>query len=183
MIDDRRAAWDARHRDRPPGPPRPEPFLLAVADLLPQSGRALDVAGGAGDSARWLAGLGLDVTLADWSEVALGKARCRLRALAVDLERDPLPVGPWDLMTCFRFLHRPLFDAFPTALAQGGLLVVVHPTASNLARHPRPGRHHLLDDGELPGLLRGLEILRSEEGWGEDGRHEARVIARRGDLP
>jgi hypothetical protein len=37
----------------------------------------------------------------------------------------------------------------------------------------------VLEDGELPGLLGGLELLRSEEGWQESGRHEARAVARR----
>ena len=38
---------------------------------------------------------------------------------------------------------------------------------------------HLLEDGELPGLVRGLEILKYEEGWTEEGQHEARLVARR----
>ena len=61
--------------------------------------------------------------------------------------------------------------------------MVVHPTRSNLRRHTRPGPRHLLGDGELPGLVRGLEVLRYEEGWTEQGRHEARLVARRRDDP
>ena len=57
-------------------------------------------------------------------------------------------------------------------------LVVVHPTRSNLERHDSPGPHHLLDDGELPGLIPGLEVVHYEEGWSEEGRHEARLVAR-----
>jgi hypothetical protein len=37
----------------------------------------------------------------------------------------------------------------------------------------------VLEDGELPSLVRGLEIVRLEEGWLAEGRHEARVVARR----
>jgi hypothetical protein len=77
------------------------------------------------------------------------------------------------------FLHRPFLAAAPALLAPGGLLLVAHATRSNLARHPRPGPRHVLEDGELPGLVRGLEILRSEEGWLEGGRHEARIVARK----
>jgi SAM-dependent methyltransferase len=126
------------------------------------------------------------VTLADISSVALELASTRarrhgvsLRTIAIDLEHEPLPPGPWDLILCVRFLWRPLFEAIPTELAPGGLLVVVHPTRSNLLRHDRPGPRHLLDDGELPGLVRGLEVLRYEEGWTVDGHHEAMMIARR----
>ena len=56
--------------------------------------------------------------------------------------------------------ERPRFEAIPAALAPGGLLVVVHAARSNLRRHARPGRRHLPEDGELPGLARGLEVLR-----------------------
>jgi hypothetical protein len=52
------------------------------------------------------------------------------------------------------------------------------PTRSNLERHTRPDPRHLLEDGELPGLVPGLEIVRYEEGWTEQGRHEARLVAR-----
>jgi hypothetical protein len=64
-------------------------------------------------------------------------------------------------------------------LAPGGLLVVEHPTRSNLLRHEKPGAAFLLDDGELPGLCAGLSIEIYEEGWSQAGRHEARIVARR----
>jgi hypothetical protein len=78
------------------------------------------------------------------------------------------------------FLLRELFAVFPGVLAAGGLLVVEHPTRSNLLRHQKPGPRHLLDDGELAGLITGLEILRYEEGWTAEGRHVARLAARKG---
>ena len=56
---------------------------------------------------------------------------------------------------------------------------MVHPTRSNLTRHERPGPRHLLEDGELPVLVRGLEIVRYEEGWTEEDQHDARLVARR----
>ena len=87
--------------------------------------------------------------------------------------------GPWDLIVCVRFLWRPLFAIIPEALSPGGVLVVAHPTRSNLARHERPGPRHLLEDGELPGLVRSLEIVRYEEGWTEENQHDARLVARR----
>ena len=101
----------------------------------------------------------------------------------VDLEVAPLPAGPWDLILCTHFLHRPLFAVFPGALAPGGWLVTAHATRSNLERHPRPGAAHLLEDGELSSLMRGLEVVRLEEGWLEGGRHEARAVARRPAVP
>ncbi len=43
----------------------------------------------------------------------------------------------------------------------------------------RPGPAHLLEDGELPALVSGLEVVSSSEGWMEEGRHEARLVARK----
>jgi SAM-dependent methyltransferase len=180
-----RDRWNARYLAEDVSS-EPSPFLVALDALLPRRGRALDVAGGAGRNALWLARRGLDVTLADVSDVALAKAAdaardqsLALATLHLDLESAPLPEGPWDLLVCTYFLHRPLFAAFPAALAPGGLLVFAHATRTNLTRHPRPGPDHVLEDGELPTLVRGLDVLRADEGWLESGRHEARVVARK----
>jgi SAM-dependent methyltransferase len=183
---DDRERWDARHRQARSSPRAPSPFLYEIAHWLPAHGRALDVAGGAGTNAVWLARRGLEVTLADLSPVALElaeeaalQAGTTIRTLEVDLEREPLPSGSWDLVLCVRFLWRPRFAEIPQALSPGGLLMVVHPTRSNLLRHERPGLHHLLEDGELPSLVRGLEIVHFFEGWTDEGHHEARLLARR----
>ena len=95
-----------------------------------------------------------------------------------DLDVEPLPSGPWDLVVCFNFLRRSLFTVWPRVLAPGGLLVFSQPTRSNLRRHARPPAGFLLEDAELQRLVRGLEVLRYEEGWFSD-RHEARLLARK----
>lgn len=184
-----RERWNARYAEEGE-PPAPSAFLVSIEALLPARGRALDVAGGSGRNALWLARRGLDVTLADVSDVGLEKAAraaaaagVALATVRVDLETAPPPAGPWDLVVCTYFLHRPLLAAIPAVLAPGGLLVVAHATRTNLTRHPRPGPGHVLDDGELPRLIRGLEVLSSEEGWLESGRHEARILARRRPAP
>lgn len=190
MAESDRDRWNARYREGDAAGDAPSPFLLDLDPLLPRRGRALDAAGGSGRNALWLARRGLDVTLADVSDVALERAAQRalaeglpLRAVRIDLEAAPLPAGPWDLVVCLYFLHRPIFSAFEAALAPGGLLVVAHATRSNLSRHPRPGPRHVLEDGELPSLMGGLEILRTDEGWLESGRHEARIVARKRGAP
>ncbi|MCH8921953.1 MAG: class I SAM-dependent methyltransferase [Planctomycetes bacterium] len=182
-----RDQWNTRYRERGQKTEQPSSFLLSLDDLLPFSGRTLDVAGGAGRQAIWLARRGLDVTLADVSEEAISLAEgaaasagVRVTSLVVDLETEPFPAGPWDLIVSFYYLQRSLFEAFAGSLAPGGLLVFVQPTMSNLERHARPPARFLLEDGELPGLLGGLEIIRYEEGWQDVGRHEARLVARKG---
>jgi SAM-dependent methyltransferase len=185
MAGEDRERWNARYREEG-APPEPSPFVEGLDAVLPRGGRALDVGGGAGRHALWLARRGLAVTLADVSDVALAQAAraaeaegLALSTVRVDLEAEPLPSGPFDLVLCTYFLHRPLFAAFPAALAPGGLLVFAHATRSNLLRHARPGPAHVLEDGELPGLVRGLEVVSYVEGWLESGRHEARLVARR----
>lgn len=189
MADEDRIRWDERYRGSGPAI-GPDPFLVVIADRLPDRGRALDVAGGLGGNATWLAARGLAVTLADISGVALEHAArasksagVEIATRQVDLEAASCPAGPWDVIACVRFLHRPLLAGLAAVAAPGGLLVVVHPTARNLERHERPGRRFLLDEGELPGLLDGWDILHHEEAWagGPGGRHEARCLARRGD--
>jgi tellurite methyltransferase len=180
-----RTKWDARYRGASPDF-TPSAFLTELDGLLPRSGRALDIGGGAGRNALALARRGLDVTLADISPLGLALAHDeairtgnRLETVALDLESDPPPAGPWDLILQVHYLHRPLFLRYPTLLAPGGLLVVAHPTRTNLERHPKPGPEFLLDDGELAGLVSSLEIVRHDEGWRDDGRYEARLVARR----
>ena len=180
-----RDKWDARYRTQGPESSDPSPFLTALD--LRESGRALDVAGGAGRNAVWLARRGLQVTLVDISREGLALARAAagdlpLELVCADLEQEPLPAGPFDLIISFNVLRRALFAAFPDSLAPGGQLVYLQPTRSNLQRHPRPPAPFLLEDGELPGLVQGLEIVSYQEGWFTDGaepRHEARLVARK----
>ena len=144
------------------------------------------MAGGAGRNAIWLAQRGLSVTLADISDEALEIASTRavdngldLQTLQIDFEQEPFPSGPWDLILCMHYLWRPLFDHFRENLSLGGLLILIHPTHTNLQRHKRPSARFLLDDGELPSLVSQLEIVKYEESWLVEGRHEARLVARR----
>ncbi len=185
MSADDRQRWNARYRDGNHATTTPSELLTSAAYLLPASGRALDLAGGAGRHASWLARRGMRVTLADVSDVGLEIASRRamgegvpLEVLQVDLEESPPPAGPWDLIVLFHYLHRPLFADMPILLAPGGVLFFVQPTVKNLERHSKPSRSYLLEEGEAPRLVEGLEILCYQEGWLAEGRHEALLIAR-----
>ncbi|MFP2895569.1 class I SAM-dependent methyltransferase [Corallococcus sp. 4LFB] len=185
MSQEDRQRWNDRYQQAS-APQEPSDFLRSLADRLPREGRALDLAGGPGHDACWLARRGLDVTLVDISDVALAQAESLARdagvsltRLDLDLEAGALPPGPFDLVVCLNYLWRPLFAAVPRLLAPGGLFVFAQPTRSNLQRHPHPSARFLLDDGELPTLLQGLQSLSFTEGWTDTGRHEARMLARR----
>ncbi len=184
-----REKWDTRYLAESHAMGEPSTFLAAIESLLPGRGRVLDVAGGTGRHAVWLARRGYEVTLVDVSPVGLDLARRRAARSNVeittaigDLERDPLPAGPWDLVILFHYLHRPLFRAIAAALEPGGLLVFAHSTRKSLERNARPPAAYLIDEGEAARLVADFELISYSEGWFVDGRHEARVVARRPPL-
>ena len=180
--------WQTRYEVGSPFPTQPSQVVTALANRLPKGGRALDVAGGAGRHAVWLAQQGLNVTLCDLVPNALARteelaarAGVTVDTMLLDAESDPLPDGPWDVILSFHFLHRPLFGQWQERLTSGGVLIFVQPTVRNLEKHERPPRRFLLEEGELARLVEdsGLEVLHLEEDWLSDGRHEACVVARR----
>jgi SAM-dependent methyltransferase len=179
-----RTHWDERYRAHG-GPAEPSAFLVELDGLLPRHGRALDVAGGAGRNGLWLARRGLDVTVVDISPVALALAGQRaaqegleVGLVTADLEGQGLRPGPWDVVTWFHYLDRRLLGEVGGVLAGGGWLVVECATRLNLLRHARPGPLHVLEPGELPGLVPGLVVVSHQEGW-FDNHHDARLVARR----
>lgn len=177
-----REKWNAKWRERG-SPGDPSSFVRSLDAILPRAGRALDVAGGAGRHAIWLARRGLSVVLCDISPEGLRVAReaavgLPVTTLELDLDVDPLPRGPFDVILCFHFLDRRVYGALPALLAPGGLLVAVQATRINLERHPSPGAPFLVEPGELPTLVHGLDLVLSEEGWLDESRHEARLVAR-----
>jgi SAM-dependent methyltransferase len=178
-----RAYWNQRYTEAP-WAEEPSSWLTKNADVLPQSGHALDIAGGAGRNALWLAARGWDVTVVDVSDVALKLATDRARELDLlltttlgDLSTDPLPCGPWDLVMVFHYLDKELLPRIESVLKPGGVLVGALATSTNLERNDRPPLPYLLEDRELPSLLGELEMLAYEENW-LDNRHDARFVAR-----
>jgi rhodanese-related sulfurtransferase len=192
-----RVAWlDARFDVIPPagletGPPtrlwRPSPFLSTVLDRLPR-GRALDLAAGAGRESVTLALAGWTVEAWDHDATALERAAAlatrhgaHLVTRLVDLEWPGvrIPGGAFEVVTVFRFLHRPLFPAIAASLAPGGMLVYETfrrgQERFGRPRHPR----FLLDDGELAEAFPSLEVLRYEESESPDGPVLASLLARR----
>jgi 2-polyprenyl-3-methyl-5-hydroxy-6-metoxy-1,4-benzoquinol methylase len=180
------SSWDTRYRERS-APIEPAAFVrVELAPLLRAPGRALDVAGGAGRHAIWLARRGWNATMIDTSHVAIEIAEARAAAAGVDIDlihadltTDELPAGPWDLILIVHYLQRDLFGGMIERLAPGGLLAVSVATVRNLERHERPGPPYLLELGEAPSLADGLAIVHYGEGWSVEGRHEARLVAQK----
>ena len=181
-----REKWDAKYAAANV-PNQPSAVFQSLAAYLPTTGRALDVAGGAGRNALWLAARGLAVTIWDVSPVGLAVARERARRanldlniVEIDLETAPqLPDERFDVIVSVCYLYRPLLARLPDLLAPGGTLVMIQPTGRNLERNDKPPAAYLLDEGELPRLVPSLDVVHYEEGWLSDGRHDAVLVARK----
>jgi len=142
-----RAAWDARYSERELlWTAEANRFLIEVASDL-EPGVALDLAGGEGRNAVWLAERGWQVTVLDWSKVALQKGRVLAQARGVAgevafMEADLLDWAPAQAtadLVIVVYLHIPapqragVWRNAAAAVRPGGRLVVIGHDASNLA--------------------------------------------------
>jgi 2-polyprenyl-3-methyl-5-hydroxy-6-metoxy-1,4-benzoquinol methylase len=185
MSDEDRQKWDERYekgehvRGQAPG------WLRELSGDIPVEGFAIDVAAGTGRIAVWLARRGLEVVAADISPVGLALARetaadegVRILTKVVDLERDGLPEGRFDVVACFHYRQRSLFPAIKESLSPRGIVMVELPTIKNLERNDKPSKRWLAEENELLKDLAGLTVLYYREAWFGD-RHLARMLARK----
>src|ERR1700733_7542282 len=78
MARDEKAIWNQKHAERSHSSLEPDPLLVsAYSDFLSgaPAGKALDIAGGVGRHAVWLAERGWQVRLLDISDVAIEQAQ------------------------------------------------------------------------------------------------------------
>lgn len=124
-----RAKWDQRYLGSDRFPP-PAPVLGENLHLLPNRGRALDLACGLGANALLMAELGLEVVAWDLSPVAIERLRREADSRGLDIlaqvrdviEQPPGP-GTFDIILVAYFLERNLAPALGDALRPGGLLL------------------------------------------------------------
>lgn len=164
---------------------------------------AVDLAGGNGAGALWLAGRGFTSVLVDVSDVALAVAADRALANGVDLRThrldlagltlgsvlDRLPDGPAvSVIGCFHYLNRGLLASVADDLPPGATFLASIATVTNLERHTKPSARFLLEPGELHQLVTGvghsdhgsdLTVIHHFEGWNTDGTNEAEIVVRR----
>lgn len=184
---------------------RPNAFLEEVLPRLGTPGRAVDLGCGAGREAVLLAASGWNVTAIDRLPDALARGRdlelrtcgaSSVRWVCADLEAErgsvdvprvheggrggPPPMGEAELVVSFFYLHRPSARAAAAALSPGGSVVFETFTELHRQRFGKPRTaSFVLAPGELPTLAPGLEVVVFDEGWRADGRHTARLWARR----
>lgn len=185
MGESDRIRWDRRYSHEQKPSLAPPVWLEEIAGRIPQKGSALDIAAGTGRVSIWLAGHGLKVTAVDISAVGLQSARrsavaqgLNIETLVTDLETDPLPKGPFQVITCFRYWQPELFPAIQAQLDLGGVFVGEVATIQNLEKHDHPSLRYLAQSGELRNLCHPMKILYFGEGW-IDNHALARIVARR----
>lgn len=164
--------WDRRYQfSRSPG--EACWVLQEHQHLLPDSGRALDLACGLGANALLLAQRGLDTQAWDASTVALKKLNefADAAALAVttelrDVEREPPAANSFEVIVVSQFLYRPLFAPLVQALVPGGLLFYQTWHQHKCSERGPSNPDYLLAPGEL--LLHFSEL--QTVFYREDGR-------------
>lgn len=165
-------------------------WLTRHAGLLPPPalGPALDLGCGSGRAAVWLAARGYRATGLDHQPEALAlmtrlaaSVGVTVHGLRADLRvAGGVPPGPWGLLVNIRCLHRPLLaQLHDYTLPYGVAVVRGFRDAPGWA--PDITAAHRLRPAELacafaPGRW---EILAHEEGFDDDGRPAAGIVARR----
>ncbi|MBQ7502294.1 methyltransferase domain-containing protein [bacterium] len=164
------ARWKARYEKAKP-PKEPEPFAV---ECLPEikGGRILDVACGEGRHVLFLAARFPDAQVLGIDRSAEAVETCRRRAeelnlknvefAVLDLEKEPLPEGPFDTVIVTRYWQPGLCEPLCRCLAEGGRLIYVTYTVEYLKYGPR-SIDHLLSPQELRRAFAGLRVLRYEE--------------------
>lgn len=154
----------------------PSPGLLSLLELPP--GKALDLGCGTGRDAVALAMRGWSVTAVDRLPDALDRARSlaelhgvTLDLRVVDIDKEPLPVGPFDLVTAFRYL--PDLEIMAEAVAPSGSLVVETFTDRERARTGKPRDASLVLPAIDPPILPAGFTLRDYRIHTVDGRELA----------
>ena len=172
MEEDEREGWNRRYQQGEHISFEPDPFLLSAYDhfiqpLYPRGGTALDIAGGLGRHAIWLAELRWRVTVVDISEIAFQKAQKKAEERGVKMEflvRDLKSYSPerdrYDMVLVFYYLQRELFHELIEALKPGGLLVYKTYTHEH-ADQGKPPKNpaYLLRDQELLFSFPSLKTL------------------------
>jgi len=191
MSKSEREAWNRRYGEGSHRSKKPDPFLLQafeeyIGPEFPDGGAALDVAGGVGRHAIWMARRNWKVTLTDISEVGLAQARKnagdvarRISFVAADLQevssgspRAALRLGrsAYDLITVFFYLERTLFPHLLRALKPGGFLIYKTYTLEQRKFEGGPyNPRRLLKPNELLEAFSSLRVLHYRETIRERG--------------
>jgi len=162
--------WDTHYREAL-GPLEAALVVQAYAPFLP-GGPVLDIAGGAGRNAFYLAERGHPVIILEKSLIALEQVRSQAEAsqlpvwgARIDLETEPvaLPPGPFAGMVVSYYINRVLLPRLGQYLAPSGLLLIEGFTTLESQR--RRSSPWYWQPGELLVPSAGLTLRAFGEGW------------------
>src|ERR1700676_4671337 len=132
---DQRAHWDLKYEQGLPSLEKPDPFFVSafeefVVDQFPNGGTALDLAGGIGRHALWLAKRNWTVTVVDISGVAIRKLDQKARQLGLELDLSALDAKEYlfkpayfDLIVMFYHFDRDICPKVLSTLKTAGILI------------------------------------------------------------
>jgi len=173
--EEQRAHWDLKYEQGLPSLTEPDPFFISayekfVAQSSPQAGTALDLAGGVGRHALWLARRNWQVTVVDVSDVAIRKLnqaalehKVKLDLLVGDASDYKFEPAHFDLILLFYHLDRSLFPKIVYALKPGGLLICKMSLRWKSDGMSTAAGTGPLEKNELPTLVPDLHILHHRE--------------------
>jgi tellurite methyltransferase len=171
----KRAFWDLKYEQGLPSLTTPDPFFLSaykrfVDPSFSNAGMALDLAGGLGRHALWLAKRNWRVTVVDVSGVAIGKLRqaadqsnVKLNLFAVDTAEYDFGPTRFDLIVLFYHFDRSLFPKLVSALNLGGFVICKMAVSWGSETAPRTTDDSALAKDELMSLFSDLHVIDHHE--------------------
>jgi SAM-dependent methyltransferase len=172
MLSELAKKWDQKYLSLPNNTPTNPAWVLSHhSQLLPLTGKALDLACGLGGNARFLARCGLSVDAWDISDVALTSLnnfatlnRLPITPTICDIEQMLFPYQQYDVIVITNYLNRGIFQQIQQALKPNGKLFIqtfLAPVQENAPKN----KNFYLNSGELSKLFSELIIEIYGEGW------------------
>jgi len=147
----------------------PSRWLVDHADLLDGRGKALDIAMGEGRNTLFAASLGYEAWGVDISDIGISRAQSLARenkltihTQIADLDNFKIDENTYDLIICFYFLDRSLFEGILKGLKPGGILIFETFTVDYL-KYSGFKREWVLEKNELREAFSGLNVLDYQE--------------------
>jgi SAM-dependent methyltransferase len=174
-LGESRSHWDLKYEQGLPSLEKPDPFFLSafdqfVAGSFPNGGAALDLAGGIGRHALWLAKRNWQVTVVDISEVAIRKLDQKTQQLgltmnlfALDAKEYDFEPAYLDLVVMFYHLDRDICPQVLAALRPGGFLICKSSVCCDSNEGVAPANLRPLAKNEILSLFPELSVLHHQE--------------------
>jgi tellurite methyltransferase len=191
MSIDEKNIWNKKHSEQTHSSLTPDPLLVsAYEDFLSSvpAEKVLDIAGGVGRHAIWLAERGWQVRLLDISDVAIEQAQENVKlskaggSIVTEIQdldgSKDFGREQYDLILGFFFLQRKLFPALAAALKPGGHLIYKTYTTEHTQFGKGPSHPmFLLEPNELLQAFSSMRILHYHETTQRKG--VAELVARK----